>query len=379
MKTVTVFFALEIESGCFEDMLSGIRRSRGDGFDVIQGHFPGTGFLDTFLRGACTENVSAKTEKSEENSEHFVLKTINVKSGASDNIKTDVSGGSRTVGETKIFHEVGTSESDDGLKDFQKNKKSGKTDDSEDVRNFDRSGKTGNPKTQKNTERYGRFSERKEKQEKKETEIQIYVIRTGAGMQNARGAAEAVLQAHRPDFAISAGFAGALTPNFQKSDLFFPTEVCDEMFRLISLKHFPDEILNAKEFRKNAVCGGRLLTFPAVVASFQEKERCAREFTALAVDMETYALADVCRERKIPLYCVRAMSDTLKQEISKDIQKIVGQKTFMAQLGAAVRTAVRRPGSILEMAKLREDSLAASVRLSEIVEKTIKFLCAHER
>ena len=197
---------------------------------------------------------------------------------------------------------------------------------------------------------------------------EIYVVRTGVGAENARRAAAAVLQAHRPDYAISAGFAGALIPDFKKSDLFFPSEVCDEVCRLITLDLFPEAVLKTRAAQKNAVLGGRLLTFPGVVQNAQEKEHCAREFGAKAVDMETYALAEICQERGVPLYCVRAISDSLSQEIPKDIQKLMNQKTFMAQLGAAVRTAIKRPGSVLEMAKLREDALAAAMRLADILK-----------
>ena len=245
METVVIFFALDAESGCFEDLLSGTRRTRGDGFDVTLGRL------------------------------------------ASEN-------------------------------------------------------------------------------------QHIYVIRTGVGSKNARRAAEAVLQAHHPDYAISAGFAGALIPEFKKSDLFFPTEVCDEVCRLITLDPFPQRILESRAAKQDTVQGGRLLTLPCVAADAAEKENYAREFSAKAVDMETYALAEVCRERNTPLYCVRAISDSLQQEIPKDIQKLMTQKTFFSQLGAAFSTAVKRPKSILEMAKLRGDAFGAAVRLSEILEKTVR-------
>lgn len=245
MQTVVVFFALEAESGCFEDMLSNTRRTRAEGFSVLRGQL-----------------------------------------------------GSR--------------------------------------------------------------------------ENEIFVVRTGVGKENAQRAAQAVLQAHRPDFAVSAGFAGGLVPELKKNDLFFPTSCCDEEFRITDLDALPDAVLKSREARENAVQGGRLLTYPHVVEDEAEKQACGAKYGAKAADMETFVLAEACRDRAVPLYCVRAISDSIEDKIPQDIQKLMHQKTFMSQLGAAFRTAVKRPRSVMDMAKLRAGALKAGIRLSEILEVILK-------
>ncbi len=203
-------------------------------------------------------------------------------------------------------------------------------------------------------------------------EREVFVVRTGVGKDCARRAAEAVLQAHRPDFAISAGFAGGLVPELKKNDLFFPTSACDEEFRLMDLDVLPGKMLKTREARENAVQGGRLLTYQHVVEDEQEKRQCSEKYGAKAADMETYVLAEMCRDRAIPLYCVRAISDSLEDKIPQDIQKLMHQKSFMSQLGAAFHTAIKRPGSVVDMAKLRAGAMKASIRLSEILEVMVK-------
>lgn len=201
---------------------------------------------------------------------------------------------------------------------------------------------------------------------------EVFVVRTGVGKENAQRAAAAVLQAHRPDFAVSAGFAGGLVPELKKNDLFFPTSCCDEEFRIMDLDTLPDTVLKSREARENAVQGGRLLTYPYVVEDEAEKQACAAKYGGLAAEMETFVLAETCRERAVPLYCVRAISDSVEDKIPRDIQKLMQQKTFLSQLGAAFRTAVKRPGSVVDMAKLRAGALQAGIRLSEVLEIIIK-------
>ena len=196
-------------------------------------------------------------------------------------------------------------------------------------------------------------------------ERDILVVLTGMGPEKARHAADAVLQAHKPREVFSAGFAGALTADLAQGQLFFPSEVCAEALRQITLEN---RVQKRAELPENAHFGGRMVTLSGVAATPEKRQKTAAQYAAVAADMETFALAELCTDRGIPFLALRCISDDVNSAISDDVQKIGEQESFMAQLGAAMKVAWNRPKSLAEMYRLRENALVASLALAEALE-----------
>ena len=112
---------------------------------------------------------------------------------------------------------------------------------------------------------------------------------------------------------------------------------------------------------------GRLLTLDHVVRLRAEKRQLGLEHNALAVDMETFAVAEVCRERAVELLAVRAISDSVDDELPPDIGRLLGQVSFFGQLGAAVGSIFRRPAALKDLFHLHQNALTASGRLAEFL------------
>jgi adenosylhomocysteine nucleosidase len=199
----------------------------------------------------------------------------------------------------------------------------------------------------------------------------VVVGQTGPGQQAARHAAEAILDGHRPPWIISAGFAGGLRPELARHDLVMADAVLDAAGQrlVVDLKVDPQSLAQTP-----GVHVGPLLTVDHVVRTPDEKRALADRHEALAVDVESYAVAQVCRERGVRFLAIRIVSDPVDDELPRDVEALLAQKTRVAKLGAVVGAVWKRPSSVKDMWKLKEDALVASDRLAKFLASTIEQL-----
>jgi nucleoside phosphorylase len=136
---------------------------------------------------------------------------------------------------------------------------------------------------------------------KQSGESGIVVIHTGLGQDAATEAVGALLRTHTPALVVAAGFAGAVDPDLEVGDLVVATNYSD-----------PELLARSRNRARGAgrVFFGALQTVPRVLETCEAKRQLARESDALAVEMETSAIAAECQHRGIPLLALRAISDT---------------------------------------------------------------------
>jgi len=136
--------------------------------------------------------------------------------------------------------------------------------------------------------------------------LEIAVLHTGVGMESAKDRLTTFLSVHRPDFMISSGFAGGLDPALQIGALVVANNYSSEAL-VESTRHF---------FLKNrSVYFGFLTTQKIPAESIASKSSLAFQTGALAVDMETSAIAAACAAESVPLLSLRAVSDTALQSL----------------------------------------------------------------
>jgi adenosylhomocysteine nucleosidase len=196
----------------------------------------------------------------------------------------------------------------------------------------------------------------------------VVLIESGVGRDHAARATHALIDAHRPRRVFSAGFAGALDADLRRGDLVVADRLIDAQGRQWTAG--PDE-LPPWLAGMQGLRVGRLLTFDRVVATPAEKRALGQEHQALAVDMESLAVAEVCRERGVPFLAVRVISDTIDDEIPPEIEKLLAQKSTAGKFGAALGSLWRRPSSVKDMLRLQQQALAASDRLAQFLDAAI--------
>jgi adenosylhomocysteine nucleosidase len=108
-----------------------------------------------------------------------------------------------------------------------------------------------------------------------------------------------------------------------------------------------------------------------VIRTPRDRQSLFQRTGALGVDMETFAVAEVCAARQVPFLSIRVINDTAKEVLPRDVEHLLVQKTAAARVGAALGAVWRRPSSAKEMYQLRENALVASGRLAKFLAETL--------
>ena len=172
----------------------------------------------------------------------------------------------------------------------------------------------------------------------------IVLVRSGMGRDRARRALAEVAEKVDLKEVISIGYAGALDTALQVGELV----VADQVVHYETLKSYPlDEALisTMPEARR-----GTLLTVDEVVATPPEKKALREKFSAVAVDMETSALAEEAQTRHLPFASVRAITDTADQELI-DCSHLVAEDGDVSKLKAGWHI-LTHPGDLKGMIDL---------------------------
>lgn len=199
----------------------------------------------------------------------------------------------------------------------------------------------------------------------------VVVIRSSGGRKAAAEATETLVLGHQPKWVISAGFAGALVPELHRHDIVLADSLVDTAGNRLALDLKVDPASLAQMPRVHV---GRLLTADRMIASPDEKRSLGQRHGALAVDMESFAVAEVCRRLQTRFLAVRIISDPANEQLPRDVEHLIHQKTYAGRFGAALGTIVNRPSSLKDMLRLKENALVASDRLANFLASTIEQL-----
>jgi adenosylhomocysteine nucleosidase len=196
----------------------------------------------------------------------------------------------------------------------------------------------------------------------------VALILAGAGQANARRATEILVDGHRPARVVSAGFAGGLSPKLHRNDILLADRLLNVDGRELPVELPPG--LSAATAQPS-VHRGTLLTTDRVVRTPSVRKALLDRTEALAVDMETFTVAEICAARQVLFSSIRVINDTADETLPRDVEHLLAQKTTATRLGAALGAVCRRPSSAKDMYQLRENALIASGRLARFLAKTL--------
>jgi adenosylhomocysteine nucleosidase len=180
----------------------------------------------------------------------------------------------------------------------------------------------------------------------------------GVGFERAGNAVRWLFQECTPRLVVVAGFAGALDPALKLGDIVIASEVVeaeDQVWRTALPAELGDQ-----------TCG-RLLTSRTLIATRRHKQRLNRSTGAIAVDMESAAIAEACQAERVPCAVVRVISDSADQELSPELVRIMGdgRVSFWKVFAAAAR----QPGLIPQFWRLGRDSKYAARKLADALNR----------
>jgi adenosylhomocysteine nucleosidase len=194
--------------------------------------------------------------------------------------------------------------------------------------------------------------------------IRVAVVESGTGFARARRATFALIDAHSPKWMLSCGFGGALVPSIRLGDIVVADSIVDTHGQslVIDVGFPPDP--------QHGIHIGRLLTNDSIVRLVREKAELGQRHAAVAVDMETLAVAQVCRETGVRFLAVRVISDDLSSDLPAEVLSLLGA-TGTTRFGAAMGAIINRPNSVREMWQLRKAAHFAADRLASFLDGVV--------
>lgn len=198
-------------------------------------------------------------------------------------------------------------------------------------------------------------------------DIRVVVVEAGTGAERARRATQALVDAHTPTWILSAGFSGALHPDLQLADIVIANSIVDtqgEELR-VDVRMAPDP--------ERGWHVGRILMANEIVRSVADKQLLAEQTDALAVDLESLAVAQVCQRNKTRFMAVRTISDDLSHDLPSEVLSVFGG-TGSLRAGAIAGALWKRPSSMKDMWRLRENAQRASERLARFLNYIVPSL-----
>lgn len=195
-------------------------------------------------------------------------------------------------------------------------------------------------------------------------DIKVAVVETGTGFARARRATQAMIDAHTPPWIISAGFSGALQPEMKIGQIVMADHICDVHGQEMAIDvHMPAN-------PEGGLYVGRILNTDDIVRTVEEKRQLAETHGALAVDMESLAVAQVCREAHTRFLAVRVISDDMSADLPPEVLSVLGA-TGTYRVGAAMGAVWKRPSAVKDLWKLRESANFAAERLALFLDGVV--------
>jgi adenosylhomocysteine nucleosidase len=144
----------------------------------------------------------------------------------------------------------------------------------------------------------------------------LLLVKTGVGKQKAQVALRFLLSHYPVTAMMSTGFAGALKPELKVGDIvIYSSVICADGLSTDCYDADPRLLSIAKACTVVEFRCGLGITGLNLVAGEWEKRKLGETTSADVVDMESYWIARVAEEYRVPLIIVRSVSDTLTDSL----------------------------------------------------------------
>jgi len=208
--------------------------------------------------------------------------------------------------------------------------------------------------------------------------LEVILAETGVGTEKSARMTRFLLDQFTISSFISIGFAGGVRETLKIGDLL----VCDTVFHADGETGFEERKARPLAHRpldtgKTLEAIGRLaergirarhvgiLTVRNVMGSVEEKKWVGQAYPVHAVEMETFAIVEEAKRRRVPVIALRSISDTVNETLV-NIQDLVDGNGEVSRVRAGL-FAIAHPGTIPRFFSLREHSRKASTVLTRAV------------
>jgi adenosylhomocysteine nucleosidase len=182
--------------------------------------------------------------------------------------------------------------------------------------------------------------------------ITVVVDRTGIGTEGARRTTQRLLDTEPVEHVMVVGIAGGIGTT-RVGDLVVPEVVVDHA----TGREYRSTPLGGRPAAGTIVTSDELLVDPVLVARLVDEG-------AIALDMETAAVAEVCDARGVPWCAVRVISDLATDHVDDSVMQLTNPDGT-PNTGAALRYVLTNPWHVPRQAKLAKGANLAARRAAD--------------
>ncbi|MCK5356301.1 MAG: phosphorylase [Methyloprofundus sp.] len=195
----------------------------------------------------------------------------------------------------------------------------------------------------------------------------ILVTLSGAGPENATAATRTLIDRGAKQL-ISWGCAGALAPQLKAGDLVIPSAIlATNNIQLATQDHWSQLII--KSLEQSIKCyNGQLFESGSVINLAQDKAEQYQQTRALAVDMESAALARAAQQAGIPFVAIRSIVDSADQDLPKAIDYAMTAKGVIS-LPKLMLYLCTHPAELIGLIKLGMNFNSARKTLKKVASQ----------
>jgi adenosylhomocysteine nucleosidase len=165
---------------------------------------------------------------------------------------------------------------------------------------------------------------------------------------------------------LSWGLAGGLDPSLEAGTLVLPLEVISPEGRMLEASaDWRELVCNAIAARHRA-SRGRLLSCPEPLGSAAAKALAFRQTGAVAVDMESFAIADAASAGRVPFLAVRAIVDAAHDTVPELALSATRPGEDGVGLARLLLALARTPGELPSLVRLARRYRTATRALSAV-------------
>lgn len=209
----------------------------------------------------------------------------------------------------------------------------------------------------------------------------LKVAISGASTKRAEQAAERLAN-DGAEYLLSFGLCGALSADIHAGDLVLADEVCAENDPAARWSCDHERLERLRITLPAALAkrchAGRLLGSDRIVASADDKQRLGQRYAALAVDMESHAVARVAARQGLAFLVLRACSDEADQELPPAALKAT-QADGSVDITAVLGGLTKRPGQLSGLVALGKSSKRAHASLARAIKTSASALTDLQR
>ena len=198
--------------------------------------------------------------------------------------------------------------------------------------------------------------------------VPLLIARTGVGTRAMEDAVSYCIRHYNPGVCLNVGYCGGARPELVVGDIIIADRVVDAS---TSKEFIPSLNLVDEARRKCSDAGvrhviGGLVTVDEVVSTPHEKAFIGTKFDVRALDMESFAFAHVCEERKVSYVVVRAVLDPMDMKLPP-FEDIVDDEGETSVFGA-VKHLIKRPKDIFSIPRVEYCATQAREAIATFID-----------